>query len=118
MAAVAGRTLAGMNADSERPVWKVLLLDIRWGNLVNLRMWWAAGWATVFAGTAVSFLLGYGLGLSSDTIEAILGPVFGTMFVLFLLATCLIPARCADCGARVRVGATMCRAGHPIGLQR
>ena len=93
-------------AGQQRPLWKVLLLDIYWLNLFNPRMWFASFW-TAFLGVAALAML--------RVPEQVTTPVFVVLFFASLLATCLVPARCTRCRARIRVGATTCKAGHPIG---
>jgi hypothetical protein len=96
---------------SQRPLWKAVLLDIQWVNLFNPRMWFAAFWTGLLGSVALG-VLGYQVGIPHKTVDAFIGPFGVVLMGLALLA------HCADCRARIKVGATACRNGHSIGSGR
>lgn len=98
-----------MSTQTERPMWKVVLTDVQWTNLFNPRMWFAAFWTGLLAGIA--------LGMAGVP-EAIYVPFSLILMGVFLVATMFNPARCPQCRYRVKIGATACRNGHPVGAQR
>ncbi len=84
--------------EGHRPLWKVLLTDIYWLNLLNPRMWMSAGFTAILAGIPAVLIW-----------EPLAAPVVVTVFFAMLALMSLNPPSCPHCRKRVKIGATTCR---------